>query len=56
MPTVAERRKAALDKCNEICYREYDKYLEATREARDEYFRTLRKIDDEADEALSNKR
>jgi hypothetical protein len=50
--TIAERRNAALAKCNEVCHREYDKYLKATEAARREYFDTLERIDREADEAM----
>jgi hypothetical protein len=53
--TISERRAAALDKCNEVCHREYMKYLEATQDARNEYAATLKQIDDEADGALSER-
>lgn len=50
--TLEERRRAALDKCNEVCHREYAKYLNATSDARAEYFDTLKRIDAEAEAAL----
>jgi hypothetical protein len=44
-PTVGELKEAASKKCNEICNREYAKYLEATQAARDEYFDLLKQFD-----------